>query len=80
MNPVPSPFEPVQAVVRPLDLAMHELQVTLTLPAEAVARGAVLALPAWTPGSYLIRDYARFLDRLVAMTPDGRPLVLDKLV
>lgn len=79
MNPVSSPFEPVHAVVRPLDLAMHELQVTLTLPAEAVARGAVLALPAWTPGSYLIRDYARFLDRLTAMTPDGRPLALEKL-
>ncbi|MDR3673017.1 MAG: hypothetical protein P4L36_19385, partial [Holophaga sp.] len=71
--------EPIQATVQPLDLAMHEIQVTLVLPAEAVARGAVLALPVWTPGSYLIRDYARFLDRLTAVDGDGRPLALEKL-
>jgi predicted metalloprotease with PDZ domain len=58
---------------------MHELQVVLTLPAEAVAQGAVLALPAWTPGSYLIRDYARFLDRLEATGADGSRLALEKL-
>jgi len=70
---------PIGAVVRPLDLGMHEIQVTLTLPAGAVDQGAVLALPAWTPGSYLIRDYSRFLDRLRAWDQDGRPLALDKL-
>jgi predicted metalloprotease with PDZ domain len=74
-----SQSEPIQATVRPLDLALHEIQVTLALPAEAVARGAVLALPAWTPGSYLIRDYARFLDRLTAVDADGQPLALEKL-
>jgi predicted metalloprotease with PDZ domain len=71
--------EPVLAVVRPLNLPMHEVQVELTLPADAVAQGAVLALPAWTPGSYLIRDYARFLDRLEASDDQGRPLALEKL-
>jgi len=70
---------PVQAVVRPLDLAMHEVEVALTLPACAVAGGAVLALPAWTPGSYLIRDYARFLDRLEAVDDGGRPLAVPKV-
>ena len=71
--------EPVQATLRPLDLGQHEIQATLVLPAEAVAQGAVLALPAWTPGSYLIRDYARFLDRLTVVDGDGRPLAVEKL-
>jgi predicted metalloprotease with PDZ domain len=71
--------EPLLAVVRPLNLPMHEVQVQLTLPAGAAAQGAVLALPAWTPGSYLIRDYARLLDRLMAADDQGRPLALEKL-
>ena len=71
--------EPVLCVVRPLNLAMHEVEVTLTLPASAVAGPVVLALPAWTPGSYLIRDYSRFLDRLTAVTGDGLPLAVEKL-
>jgi len=71
--------EAIHATVRPLDLAQHEVQITLVLPADAAAPGAVLQLPAWTPGSYLIRDYARFLDRLVAVDADGRPLAVEKL-
>ena len=79
MPRVHTPSEPIQVTVRPLDLAQHELQVTLELPAGAAAQGGVLALPAWTPGSYLVRDYARFLDRLSARDADGRPLALEKL-
>jgi predicted metalloprotease with PDZ domain len=71
--------EPIRVTVRPLDLAQHELQVTCVLPAAAVAKGAVLALPAWTPGSYLIRDYARFLDRFAALDAQGRELPAEKL-
>ncbi|HJW09367.1 MAG TPA: PDZ domain-containing protein [Holophagaceae bacterium] len=54
----------IQATLRPLDLAQHLFEVELTLPAEALAGGAVAAMPAWTPGSYLVRDYARFVDRV----------------
>jgi predicted metalloprotease with PDZ domain len=69
---------PIRATLRPLDLAQHLFEVELALPAEAVAQGAVAALPAWTPGSYLVRDYARFLDRVRAQ--DGRKeLHLEKL-
>ncbi len=61
---------PVQAVLRPLDLAQHLFEVELSFPAEAVAQGPVVAMPAWTPGSYLVRDYARFVDRV--RTVEGR--------
>jgi predicted metalloprotease with PDZ domain len=79
MTRPPNRSEAILAVVRPLDLALHEVEVSLTLPAGTVERGAVLALPAWTPGSYLVRDYARFLDRLRAADGQGRPVAAAKL-
>ena len=69
---------PVRALLRPLDLAQHLFEVELTLPGEGLAQGAVLALPAWTPGSYLVRDYARFVDR-VCLLSGARELPLEKL-
>ena len=71
---------PIQAILRPLDLAQHLFEVELNIPAEALAQGAVAALPAWTPGSYLVRDYARFVDRMRMLEgPKERPLEkLDK--
>ncbi len=69
---------PLRALLRPLDLAQHLFEVELVIPAEALARGAVAALPAWTPGSYLVRDYARFVDR-VQLLDGSRELPLAKL-
>jgi predicted metalloprotease with PDZ domain len=72
-------LKPVRAVLRPLDLSQHLFEVELTLPAEGLAGGAVLALPAWTPGSYLVRDYARFVDRVRRVDGEGREQPLTKL-
>ena len=38
-----------------------------------------LALPAWTPGSYLIRDFARDLSDMRARTTDGRALKVERV-
>ncbi len=38
-----------------------------------------LAMPNWTPGSYLIRDYAAQLERLSVYGPDGEPLPFKKI-
>src|SRR5258706_14605913 len=38
-----------------------------------------LTLPAWCPGSYLIRDYARFVRDLQVRGEDGRPRVAHKI-
>ena len=62
----------------PLDLAQHEIQVTLTCPPRPWRRGGGAALPAWTRGSYLIRDYARFLDRLTAVDGAAGPWPCDQ--
>ncbi len=69
----------IRVIVRPLDLPLHEVEVELHLPVGSVAKGAVTALPAWTPGSYLVRDYARFLDRLVLKDANGKTMPMEKL-
>ncbi|WP_243300663.1 M61 family metallopeptidase [Geothrix oryzisoli] len=69
---------PIRAILRPLDLFQHLFEVELTLPTEALASGAVVAMPAWTPGSYLVRDYARFVDR-VRLQEGRRERPLEKL-
>ncbi len=38
-----------------------------------------IAIPAWSPGSYLIRDYARFVRDLVVTGNDGRPRAAKKV-
>lgn len=61
---------PIRAILRPLDLAQHLFEVELSIPGEALQGGAAAAMAAWTPGSYLVRDYARFVDRVRRV--DGR--------
>jgi predicted metalloprotease with PDZ domain len=65
-------------LARPED---HLATVTVTVPcADAVVDGRVeLTLPAWSPGSYLIRDYARYVRELTAHGDDGRPRAVTKL-
>ena len=38
-----------------------------------------LLMPNWTPGSYLIRDYAANVNRITATSEDGRSLPLQKI-
>ncbi len=37
-----------------------------------------LFMPVWTPGSYLVREYARHVDSFEALNADGQPLVWSK--
>lgn len=63
--------------VRPHSLGAHLYEVTCRIE-HPDPEGQVLSLPAWIPGSYLIRDYARHIVRIEA-TSDGEPVVLRKL-
>ena len=61
-----------------LDLAErlhHLVRVSLVVPAE-LADHARLMLPVWTPGSYVVRDYARHVQTITAADGDGRPVPL----
>lgn len=55
----------------------HEFTVCCTVPTPA-PDGQIFSLPAWTPGSYLIRDFARHVLSFTAQAGD-RPVPVQKL-
>lgn len=56
----------------------HEFEIRLTLDATE-ANTLRLSLPAWIPGSYMIRDFARNLLAIRAIDASGKALELRKL-
>ncbi len=62
--------------VTPFDPAGHRLRVQLTIQAPDPA-GQELSLPAWIPGSYLIRDFSRQIETIEAHSR-GEPVAIDK--
>lgn len=53
-------------------LANHILRVEADIPPAAFPdQERILALPVWTPGSYKVRDYSRFLRQLELKTDGG---------
>ncbi|MFA5488689.1 MAG: PDZ domain-containing protein [Candidimonas sp.] len=68
--------EPLLYRVTPEDLAGHLLRVQLRI-AHPHPQGQVLSLPAWIPGSYLIRDFSRQIISLQAECA-AQPLSVQK--
>ncbi len=69
--------EPVHYRVLPADPAGHVFEITLSI-AKPDPQGQQLSLPAWIPGSYMIRDFAKNIVSIHAEC-DGAPLALEKL-
>ncbi len=61
----------IRYAICPADPGAHLFHVTLELD-DPDPQGQQLLLPAWVPGSYLVRDFARHIVRLRALDPDGR--------
>ncbi|CDG85307.1 M61 family metallopeptidase [Janthinobacterium agaricidamnosum] len=59
------------------DLAGHMFQVSLTVQSPA-AQGQIFSLPAWIPGSYMIREFSRNIVRISAES-NGKSVALTKL-
>jgi len=60
------------------DAVHHYVEVETRVPTEG--RSAVeLSMAVWTPGSYLVREYARHVENLTAATPEGEPLAAEKV-
>ena len=59
------------------DLAAHLFHVSVTVAAPAEG-GQIFALPAWIPGSYMIREFSRNIVRIRAESK-GQPVELTKL-
>ncbi len=61
----------------PKDPSAHLFEVSLTVAAPNPS-GQIFAMPAWIPGSYMIRDYAKHVVSARAES-DGREIALEKL-
>jgi predicted metalloprotease with PDZ domain len=55
----------------------HYVEVEATYPTEGQAY-VDLMMPVWTPGSYLVREYARHVEALTARDPNHASLSVDK--
>ena len=68
---------PIRYSITSNDCAAHVFDVTLTVDAPA-ADGQVFSLPAWIPGSYMIREFARNIVQIRGEA-GGKKVALRKL-
>lgn len=68
--------DPHQYVITAKDAAAHVFEVRVTV-AKPDPAGQAFAVPAWIPGSYMIRDYARNVVTARAES-DGKSVTLEK--
>jgi predicted metalloprotease with PDZ domain len=57
--------------------ATHYVEVEAIVPTGGQS-SIELTMAAWTPGSYMMREYARHLEQITAQTPNGQRLAIDK--
>lgn len=76
-TPSAQSLDPLSYTVRFPAPATHYAAVEAVVPAEG-RQSVELMMAAWTPGSYLIREYARHVEAVRAATLDGRPLAVAK--
>ncbi|MCY0915184.1 M61 family metallopeptidase [Massilia antarctica] len=67
----------IKYAIVPKDLGAHLFDVTVTVAAPS-PDGQVFALPAWIPGSYMIREFSRNIVQIRAES-NGKPVALTKL-
>jgi predicted metalloprotease with PDZ domain len=67
----------IHYTIVPKDLGAHLFEVTVTVDVPN-PEGQVFALPAWIPGSYMIREFARNIIEIDASSA-GRKVALTKL-
>ena len=67
----------INYTITPKDPAAHLFEVTLSVDKPA-PEGQTFSLPAWIPGSYMIREFARNIVRIAAESRDGQ-VALTKL-
>ena len=70
----------IQYTIWPADLHGHRFQVKLRIE-NPDAHGQVLRMPAWIPGSYLIRDFSKQIESIEAYAVDvkNKPLALERI-
>ena len=69
--------EPIVYTLRFPEATAHYMDVEMTLPTEG-ADELEIFMPTWTPGSYLVREYARNIISLSGSSSDGNRLEIVK--
>ena len=69
--------DPIRYTVRFPDPQTHYVSIEATLPASGQPEVEVF-MPVWTPGSYLVREFARNVEAITVSDPAGKPLVFSK--
>jgi len=69
--------KPLLYRLTPADPAGHCFSVQLTI-AQPDAEGQILSLPAWIPGSYLLRDFSRQIQDIRAHDAQNAPVAITK--
>lgn len=77
MNPTPPTASAIHYRIVLTDPAAHTVHVTLTVATPSIG-GQVLRLPAWIPGSYMLREFAKNI-HAIAATSAGKPVKLTQL-
>lgn len=72
-----APVTPVHYVVRFPAPVTHYAEIEAAFPTGGKPE-LTLFLPVWTPGSYMVREFARNLEDVLAFTPAGTPLAMAK--
>jgi len=67
----------ISYTIRFPDAKNHYADVELTCPADGEAE-LELMMATWTPGSYLIREYARHVETISAVNDDGRDIAVSR--
>lgn len=70
-------MQTIEYSISPHNPAAHHFRMTCTL-AQPQAQGQVFSLPAWIPGSYVIRDFAKQVLTISAEC-NGQPVGVEKL-
>jgi predicted metalloprotease with PDZ domain len=75
----PPPALSIRYQVEMPEPASHELVVTMDVPAAPDRALLRFGMPAWAPGSYMVRDFARHIYDLEVTDGRGRPLPTERL-
>ena len=70
-------LDPISYTLRFASPHTHYVSIEAHIPTNGRTH-VELMMATWTPGSYLIREFARHVESLTARTPDGHPLTVEK--
>ena len=68
---------PLEYTVRFPSPSNHYAEIEMVVPTDGQST-VELMMAVWTPGSYLVREYAQHVEAVTAVTPDGRTLAVEK--